>query len=856
MKLQKTTGFILATLLIAGGISAYSGTSLTAEAANTQTQLDGTNAELFLPTSYEQYLPLSHPSDVAVSDRYIAIAESTSLYLYDRESADGYRLYEHTDAISKIQLTTDGKLYFADGNLGFYELALDGDELCPTTEVGLTALSTFYIEGDTLFSVNMTNTGTEYRISDLSAPNRTEKFDGTEFHNTPRTTYLNGRFYSFVNSLISIYEYNDTAGKYMRVDTQTLYPSETLMGLESVCTLDGKIYFTLNKDASAGGRLKNGLHVYNPEDKTSSLVMEADSLSALTVNGDELYCIQGGSLRKLTLSNGTAAFTEYEIAASSTSVNRFYHAVDMVRARDLLVTADVFSENEGRISVYHFSTGAYSEIPCVDEHGAPFSPRLVATDGEIIAVAAGRDIYVGKSDGESFTLVHTLKSNVRGVACVYGSVYFVTDNYVYGKVGSNDEAVRPYEGDVTAFTNDLYGNLYVAYGNAVQTTVYRFTEQEVINNDASGATVATFPETFSCLRTDFGNNLYYLANDALYKNGQPFSTLDGNEFVYRGKDAQSMSPSLFALGFEDDEVYFTFDNFAIKNKAGVLDIPSLNKIALENAVAQALSPHEPENLFVEISMNTVGILIDLDELATQTDYFPYSRYYRTGAVKSGVLLAETQTYYLVMLIDRNRNYTANLFLKDSSASYQPDVYEETSATRYLSCNTATYYVPCMHNALAGTPLSRGERVTVHGVVSAIDGDYAYVEININARETVRGYVPFTFLTEVNPLGEEPQKYILGTLNDKGAEITFTNGDENITLESGTQVKLFQNEDGTYRAEYEKDGKIYSATVTENMFARGETDALRISLIVILSVLAVVIIGVYVYMLPRKKTQTK
>jgi len=41
-----------------------------------------------------------------------------------------------------------------------------------------------------------------------------------------------------------------------------------------------------------------------------------------------------------------------------------------------------------------------------------------------------------------------------------------------------------------------------------------------------------------------------------------------------------------------------------------------------------------------------------------------------------------------------------------------------------------------------------------------------------------------------------------------------------------------------------------------MLETGKTDALRISLIVILSVLAIVIVGVYVYMLPRKRSELK
>ena len=40
---------------------------------------------LFLPGSYEEYLPLELPSDAAMSEEYIAAADGNTLYLFDRE---------------------------------------------------------------------------------------------------------------------------------------------------------------------------------------------------------------------------------------------------------------------------------------------------------------------------------------------------------------------------------------------------------------------------------------------------------------------------------------------------------------------------------------------------------------------------------------------------------------------------------------------------------------------------------------------------------------------------------------------------------------------------------------------------
>ena len=71
-----------------------------------------------------------------------------------------------------------------------------------------------------------------------------------------------------------------------------------------------------------------------------------------------------------------------------------------------------------------------------------------------------------------------------------------------------------------------------------------------------------------------------------------------------------------------------------------------------------------------------------------------------------------------------------------------------------------------------------------------------------------------------------------------------------------QARLTRNEDGTYTAAYEKDGVVYTAIVEEGQIDWGESDALRIALIVILSVLAFVIIGAYVFLLPWNKKQIK
>ena len=94
--------------------------ALTAQAA--ETVLTTENSSLFLPESYEQFLTLTAPTDVAVSEKYLAVSEGSDLYIFDRAAEEPvYRKYTHTDKISKIQFSDEEKLYFSDELQNFYE---------------------------------------------------------------------------------------------------------------------------------------------------------------------------------------------------------------------------------------------------------------------------------------------------------------------------------------------------------------------------------------------------------------------------------------------------------------------------------------------------------------------------------------------------------------------------------------------------------------------------------------------------------------------------------------------------------------------------------------------------------------
>ena len=85
-----------------------------------ETALDTKNAALFLPESYEQYLDLSEPSCVAMSEHYLAVADGQTLYVYDRE-AKKFDSYSHGNDISTVQFDADERLYFSNDLMQLYE---------------------------------------------------------------------------------------------------------------------------------------------------------------------------------------------------------------------------------------------------------------------------------------------------------------------------------------------------------------------------------------------------------------------------------------------------------------------------------------------------------------------------------------------------------------------------------------------------------------------------------------------------------------------------------------------------------------------------------------------------------------
>ena len=847
MLLRKSAA-ALAALLLCGAIctaASQLNPPVSAQAEEESVSLTTENASLFLPGSYEQYLELNSPSDAAFSDEYIAIADGRSLYVYERGTQSGYVAYTtsgESASIGKIQFVGD-TLYFTVRSTSNYFWRYD----CTTSEaeqIPSLNCSTFLIANDMLYTAVISQgvtTLAQRSLSDLQSDGTFlgELSTGTE----PWLSYADGTLYCTVSDQIYYPGpdgmYGDMLSYYISTDTTVN------RHIASLCSNGTYLYFS-----SAAGLFRRA-----PGSDAAPTLLSDDAdfcrVSALSYYGGKFYCIRGSSVREIEIGDGSAAYTDYEIAAASDSPNRLNGATDIVRAGDLIVTADAGND---RIAVYNSAEDSYTVLACESE------PERVATDGEVIAYASGTQVYTcNYAAGETaFTSAQLTGTEVVGLSVLYGSTYYVKGNGTRGIVGGESIETSTSPNGMTA---DLYGNIYLSYtGGRVRV----YTEEEFLSQSTGTDTGIILPVGATALRADLEGNLYCLSNGTLMRNGQAYAAIDGADFVYGADSAQACS---YALGYEDDAVYFLFGNYIVATQAStdaaegaLASIPTLSELPVGNARETIFSHHTQENLIVDVAAQAVGITVDLEALRdTDDDSFPYVRYGRSAEARRGVLLADAATnsggYAVVLFAEEDGSYTAELLRADAVTTAESSWTQTEGETRYLSSQVSAYFAPCLDAPLIDLTLARGTQVTLLGTVEAPDMTYALVEYETDARSVQRGWVPASYLTTVSPGPAAGDLYTLSYLKPSDG-ILFTNdaGEERLVTER-TQVQLFDNGDGTYTARLTDDSSFH-ATVTADMLDNDGSEAIRIALIIILTVLALLIVGVYIFLLPREKDRNR
>ena len=311
----------------AAGATEINPTAASRFAAAQQTaRQNAQNESLYLPGSYEQYLPLENPASVAVSENYTAISDGLTIYVYSRLTKK-YTQYNHGAAsdqkITQIRFDNRERLFFSTQTAKLFMLSQNFETASLT---GVRSCSSFEIADDTLYYTIAASGAISIYSQPLEALGEAE--------NNPLQT-LND------DNHIPALAYNGESVYYT-------YKGEFLYSLDGARkpSLTGGaatvLSMTFAEDYCYFTDTDLKLYAYRYTDDSAVPEQLGAGETFVSVNassaGNSVYAVGNRKIRQID--SETRAFTSFEISASSNSDGRLYNAVDTALAGNTLFTLD------------------------------------------------------------------------------------------------------------------------------------------------------------------------------------------------------------------------------------------------------------------------------------------------------------------------------------------------------------------------------------------------------------------------------------------------------------------------------------------------------------------------------------
>lgn len=716
-------------------------------------------AELVTPTSYEQYLALTAPTDVAANEQYMAIADGNTLHAFDR-AENVYRAYTHTEKVETLALDNAGNLYFLSA-LRLYKLPLQSlkNGAPQATQTGIVC-NGFAVQGDTLC----------YYTSDRALKFYSLTADTELAEAQTELPLQSGTPLAFDrDSLYCVCENGENGYTVYAVNLETygvkaitnfgekLQSIAIASNLFCVSTQGGDFYSFNVTELKAGEQAE----------ETDYIAKDESDYGALYAHGDGVYAVRNDVVRYFSASE--AAFTDYEIGSSSPSVNRLSGASEVLLQENRLFIADGGNQ---RISVYDTETESFEEALNTD---MPVS--YLASYKNTLLIASERETAVyslsSRTYGEELIKLEdaTVEGSVIGVASVYGRYYVLTDdNYCYTL--SNESGEWTWEEThkntqilrATAFTADVYGSLYIAYDNDA---VYRFTEKELLNAEADGVKILDGLREPHKIAVDYATDLYALKDGVLTKYSQNDGGMYALNTTYTPsyglvKDETPFVNS-FAFGVDSAFTYLLYEGDYIV-KTDEMQIPEVNPIPVGNAAELVFGDSAADFTVVNVAIDSILIEFDVSLLEEATE-FPYVAFERTQSLQTALKIGEEGDYSILAVAkERTGKYKTCLVLTSSCTSLERDAYREnyTEAQKgHLTSDVSLYKFPYLNETLTVSSIPRGTEVMLLGEVIKLDHAYYQISFTDENGNVKTGFVPKAYVTLFDGSTPIPETVIAG-----------------------------------------------------------------------------------------------
>lgn len=795
---------------------------------------------LFLPSSYEQYLELNEPSDFAISDRYVAIADSTDtkssvLYLYDKQISSYRRLDFQSGKISAVCFYNDAVLFFKTGlELKYIDCDAENASAVP---IGITCNSflvnknyIYYSEADTANNTVIKRIGLD---EDLNVVGEAEQLKSDDSRNQIPAFSQKGDtvFYTMGSRIYSA----DSSGSYY-------YEAGELINSFYVSDYSNKIVYYVS----------SGNNFYRNETK-----LFEKNYSNVKEYGGDLYVIHKSnkSIRRFKINENT--FDEYEIGKFSDNTARLNLATDISTYDVTTVVADA---GNSRISILQGDQ--------ITPISLSYQPKTVCAGEESFATMNGTKFYVYDYKGEQIAAFtgEEITGNILGCAYSYGNYYLITDyqNNAYCYDGLSKQLKKGTLNNVTnpqSLASDIYGNLFVY----AEGKVFRFGTDEFLNQQG-GEIVTEFSSDIRKLLVDYEGNIYGLREGSVQKydirsKETTAIPLNLENYVYSQHTLSALS---FAFGLSDGSAYILSDGFIVRTDLGISTLNNISADGLYNSL-YGTQPSK-DDLIVEVKAGSVAVSLDIKSLESDSAYLPYRSYRRLEEDRKGVVLGETDAGYVVLFYEYIpvgegitspiHTYDVCLIAKGSAETpaVVADYFSEIKKTGYLSSDVNLYSRPAMQEFTIKDRLKRSSAVAVLGKVSLADGsldnEYYFVQV-----ADAYGFVPATFVTDANIAALDNENFHYQQLK-KGKSVTLESEQgARITLENKERLKVYDgatDKEGYCLVSYEKNGVVYFGEIEASSLSEA-SPLVIVTLVIVMVVTAAVLLSVCYLLLRRKPT---
>ena len=706
---------------------------------------------LLLPSSYEEYLPISAPSSVAVCENYTAIADGNTLFVYDRQMEE-YRTYLHEEhgasdsrnTIKQIRFDTNETLYFTDDSTSDNLYSLSMKTLSSPTLVEKVACSAFVLYEDSLYFTNPS--GTLYyaplhdtkNAKDILANVSAIDMQGDDLFLVRAETYLH------------------------KLHAPSEKVPESEFAKTHVGVLNGSVRaFRVQNNILSYATASGDFYSY-PLSERSETPVDTEGYFAVSVFEDFVYATKDNRVRQF--SPQTGAFTDYEICDNSPASNRLQGAKELLLEGERLFIAD---NGNDRVSVYDTANGVFLQaIP------TQLPPSFLASDSETLCTASESEVVIYDANGDNYGQAlfqsSALKGKIVGVTEVYGKYYLATDEKYGYSIAQNDGEWKLSSPCLLSvipnlLSSDAYGDLYLVSGKVV----YKYSETGFLSAGESGEKIfSDFNATASKLLIDYDKNLYALSNEgvSVFKretNGYTASAQvnTGEKVVFDGS-ANAPQITSFTFGVERNQAYLLCNqNFVTETTS--FSLPTVNAIAVAGADTQVFDASSSAFSVVETNENALFVQFDIYALKG-AEYFPYIRYERRSQKFSAIKIGESGEYNLLSVFEKDKNeYQNYLVLQSSCTALSADEYStqyETVKTGWLTNEVSLYKFPyfCDLLTVGEEKLPRGSTVTLLGEILRLDHAYYLVEYTAENGEKRTGYIPQVYATLFDGSPEQSQ----------------------------------------------------------------------------------------------------